>query len=333
MKLICLALILILTFCLKIIGQNSVDTIKFQSILHEFSLQNSMICLGEAHGVAGTNELELFIVDELVKKGHRFIIIEGGVAESAILNQYMITGDENLLLFTRARGSNYKKLITSIREINEHIRFIGVDFERGVCLEYLFNSWFEGIGDSALRGIVENLKTINGNTSAKKIKKILLNTKSNFVKHEQSFEEALGSNAKILKQILFNPVFLADYGLFSSKKRDRAILQNLLLLSDSVLTKSILIFGSNHFTNNNHFWERFMRNKEQKMDVTLILFAYYNCTNFLKPGKYYSSKPLSDFFTDYRATKPEISFETKIDKTLLNAGAKNKLIIAKLVNQ
>lgn len=333
MKLICLLQILTLTFCLKAFGQTGIDTVGFQSLLHRFSIQNSMVCLGEAHEIAGTNELEIFIIDELIKKGHRFIIIEGGLAESTILNQYMITGDENLLYFTRARGSNYRKLITRIREINEHIRFIGVDFERGVCLEYIFNTWLKNIKDPALQSVVKNMKSINGNTSAKRIKDILLNTKADFVKHEQGFEVALGSNAKTLKQILFNPVFLADYGLFSSQKRDRAILQNLLSLSDSVLTKSILIFGSNHFTNNNHFIDNYLSVKEQKMDITIILFTYYNCTNYLKSTKYYSAKPLSAFIKDCNTTKPEISFEEKIGKTIFNVGDKNKLIIAKLVNQ
>jgi hypothetical protein len=133
----------ILGFLNNALSQYNIDTIGLNACLEEFNLQNSFVILGEAHDVAGTSELEVHLIDKFFQYGYSTIIIEGGVSESAILNYYMMTGDESVLNYTHARRPNYKKLITNIREIDENIRFRGVDFERSICLEYLFNSWFK----------------------------------------------------------------------------------------------------------------------------------------------------------------------------------------------
>jgi hypothetical protein len=110
------------------------------------------------------------------------------------------------------------------------------------------------------------------------------------------------------------------------------ILENILGIENDVLKKSILITGSNHITNEKHFWTNFTSENTTEIKTVLVLFAYYNCTNYLKTGKYSSAEPLSNFTSGSHSTKPEISFETKIDKKISPMSDGNKFIVAKILN-
>jgi len=273
-----LIMIMLFGFWNLSLSQNNIDSTRFNIGLKDFNLDNSLVIFGEAHEVAGTYDLETFLINEFVKKGYSTIIIEGGKSEATILNQYMKTGNEGVLQFTRAKGENYKKLILAIREIDNKLRFKGVDFERGICLEYLFDNWFKDINTPNLKNVINKLQKIDSKISAKKLKKILISVQEEFTQQEEFFNDLLKENSKILKEIIFNPVFQADFGM-SSKKRDKSIVQNLVAIPNNDLTKSILIFGSNHFTNKGYFWENFAATKKQELESVLILFAYQNCTN------------------------------------------------------
>lgn len=82
--------------------------------------------------------------------------------------------------------------------------------------------------------------------------------------------------------------------MFTSKTRDENIVKNLAAIPTTDLQKCIIIFGSNHFTNKSLFCKVGLANHiSGSTDCQLFLFAYKDCTNFLKKGKYSSDQPLA----------------------------------------
>lgn len=317
----------------KLSGQENTAPLLLPEVINSFNSDNSLIMIGEAHDVAGTYELELAIIAHFVRKGHRTILFEGGVSEAIILNEYLETGNEELLEFTRARGEYYRKFIKGIKERNAEVRLQGVDFERSVCLEFVFNQWFAAIKQPALRELKNHLVKIKGRTSAKRVKEVLQEALPMYERSEEALRAELGqSRFALLGDILRNPVYQADFGL-SSKKRDEAILENLLNLPIQTLEQSILIFGSNHFTEGKHFWKQFSAARAGAIDGILILFAYQNCTNYLRKGKYTSVKPLADFLRPSEPEEPAIDFEVVSHEEFGRLNTKGKMVIAKLINQ
>jgi hypothetical protein len=199
-------------------------------------------------------------------------------------------------------------------------------------LEQVFNKWFKDINNPNLKKPISELNKINEFTSAKKVKKILLTVRKDFHLYQADFEKVLKKDAALLKKIIFNPVFEADYG-FSSEKRDENITKNLLKFSREELKESVLIFGSNHFTYHKHFWPDFAKEIKGKVDCLLFLFGYKNCTNLSKPEKYSSVKPLANFLTADNALEPKVTFVVEKNKELALAQKDKKLVIVKLLNQ
>ncbi len=323
---IALSLLILPLFCM---GQINIDTLSFINSFKAIHQANTLIAIGEGHQVKNTYQTEYFIISQVLPKGYQNILIEGGVSEAIILNEYLKTGDESLLFNTRARGEHYKKFIQSLYQLHQAqgpIHFIGVDFERSPCLAYLFQEWFQAIDDPSLSKPIKELRSIQESTSAKKMKKIILSVKDEYDTYEQAFQEALGPKAGLLKSILFNPVFYADFGV-TSKKRDEGIAKNLLALDKSVLNQSILIFGSNHFTNSKYFWTAFKQ--EYPAQTTLLTFAYKNCSNLIKDKPYNSVSPLLQYVEKETTQDSLIQFELIENATFHQAPS----IIVQLLNQ
>ena len=95
---------------ISIKSQTNIDTLRFDKTLQEFDQNNSMIVIGESHGVAGTYELQNQIIKTFVKRGHSTIILEAGISEVTLLNEYLVTGNEEILEYTRASNKQYKEL-------------------------------------------------------------------------------------------------------------------------------------------------------------------------------------------------------------------------------
>lgn len=193
-----------------------------------------MIVIGEAHEVEGTYGLEVFIIEDMMTKGYQYILYEGGISEVLLLNEYLSTGNEEVLDYTRARGvhyGNYMKSIYTLKKKYPKLTIKGVDFERAVCLGKVFSQWFSDIDDDS---IVAELINIYGKTKPKKVKEIILNVREDLLVNELPYRELLGSNFDLLRDIILNPVFQADFGL-SSKKRDEAIKNPLQSLDLAIL--------------------------------------------------------------------------------------------------
>ncbi len=327
--------ILLLAFSFSSFAQTNLDTLSFSTSMAQDSALNKPVLIGEAHEVKGTYEAEAFMIEELVKRGNTHLVLESGVSEIAILSEYLKTGNEDVLQFTRARGQNYRKFIQRLREIyllHPEMTLQGVDFERPVCLEYVFNKCFTGITDPALMPAINRLREIKANTSPKEVKEILLEVRAQYQQCESGFETALKENASNLKQIVFNPVFMKDF-MFTSKTRDENIVKNLAAISSADLNKSIIIFGSNHFTNKSLFWTGFANLIGDSTDCRLFLFAYKDCTNFLKKGKYSSDQPLATYVANESSLAPKVDFIAAYNKEISLTKPDGKFVVVRLVGQ
>jgi len=325
--------IILLVLSINVLGQKNIDSLSFKESVRGINDKQTLIILGEAHQVAGTCGVESYLINEFVKKGYTTILIEGGISEAVILNEYLDTGDEEGLNYTRAIGENYRELIKGIRELKgsyKELKFKGIDFEQSICLEQLFNKWFRDIENEKLDWLVKKLGSINADMSAKKVKKTILEVKKDYHLYEKELVKELEPNAILLRQIIYNPVFQADYGM-SSKHRDKSIVKNLLNIEKEKLKKSILIFGSNHFTYSKHFWSEFSEKIKGNLECALFLFSYKNCTNYVHPKKYSSVKPLSIYCDNLLTKESGIDFkEVRKEETI---SGDNKLIIVRLINQ
>ena len=310
-------------------GQTGIDTSTFHSSIAQFDLANSIVMIGEAHEVAGTYGLEKFIIEELSRKGFTNLILEAGNSEAEIYNMYMRTGNEELLNYTRARHSNYRAFITSLRKVNPELHFEGVDFERGVCLQLVFDSLFAQVKEASLLEYLRPLKSITGKTAAGKIKHLILSAAAEYGRYETLLKKELGEKETVFRKIIFNPVFQADFGL-SSVNRDRAIFKSLSAMSDTLLRHSILIFGSNHFTNKDHFGELLSNNNSTGVNLVWILFGYTDCTNFLRKGLYSSGEPLLGTIEHLSKAKPSVGFYLLEEHENIR---QKKWILAHLVHQ
>jgi hypothetical protein len=330
-----LKILFLLTFSFASNAQTNLDTLSFKNALATYSDDHFPVLIGEAHEVKGTYEVEAYMIEELVKNGNTHLVLESGVSEIAIISEYLNTGNEDVLQFTRARGQNYRKFIQRLREIyllHPEMTLQGVDFERPVCLEYVFNKWFTGINDPALIPAINKLREIKTNTSPKEVKAILLEVSKQYQQYESGFETALKENASYLKQIVFNPVFMKDF-MFTSKTRDENIVKNLAGIPTSDLNKSIIIFGSNHFTNKSLFWTGFANLIGDSTDCRLFLFAYKDCTNFLKKGKYSSDQPLAEYVANESSSVPRIDFISAFNKEISLTNPNGKFVVVRLVGQ
>ena len=326
---IAVIVLIILGATVPVTAQSGIDSASFSAAWQAFNPQNSFVMIGEAHEVAGTYGLESFIIDELSRKGYNQLILEAGNSEAEIYNMYMRTGNEELLNYTRARHTNYREFIKSLRKVNPDLHFAGVDFERGVCLQLVFDTLFADVKDTSLLEYLRPLKLINEKTAAGKIKHLLLSAATNYGRYETTLKQELGKREAVFRNIVFNPVFQADFGL-SSVNRDQAIYKNLCAISDTTLRHSMLIFGSNHFTNKDHFGDLLSKNNSTAVDLVWILFGYSDCTNYLRKGLYSSDAPLRAGIEQLSMTKPSVSF-------YLMKGNENikqkKWILAHLVKQ
>jgi hypothetical protein len=327
-------IVLLIAFLNTVYAQKNLDTLSFNTVISNFNPDNALIVIGEAHEIAGTYETELFIIEKFLKRGHHTIIIEGGISEAYLLNHFFSTGDENILNFTKAHRDTYKKFILNLKSFNfGPINFVGVDFERAVCLEYLFSKWFGNTDTPAeLLPYVKLLLKINSNTSDAKMKKILLDARKKYHLYESVLTEFLKDDVVYFKKIIFNPVFQADYS-FSSQKRDAAITKNLLSVPADILHNSILIFGSNHFTNKNYFWSDFAQKNKNALNCLPFLFAYKNCNNFIKPEPYNSVKPLSEYLLNIPEQKAKVGFSLQRNIMISPFDKQNRFILVQMIGQ
>lgn len=334
-KQLTLLIILSIIRCSLCYSQTGIDTTSFYAVMQTSGTFPQPIFIAEAHEIAGTYETELFIIETFLQKGNTNLILECGHAEAAILNEYLKTGEEEILYYTRARGAGYLEFMRSIRTLylnNPALHIQGIDFERTACMHFLFQRWFSGIHNTKIDAVIQQLTAINENTNAKQVKKIFLDISSNYANYESTLDSLLHENASIFKQIIFNPVFLSDF-TFSSKKRDFYILENIKQIPTQTLNSSVFIIGSNHFTNTKLFWHKYISGPDKITQGTLFMMAYENCGLLYGNKTFTSEKLLLNLLPVNADSNPVVRFTVAQSEQIPVLNDNGKFILVGLYNQ
>ncbi|GAB3807554.1 hypothetical protein GCM10028819_44650 [Spirosoma humi] len=150
----CLALV----FAIRSLATAQMDSVNYARLAHEEILtgkadefhlfdeafyQNQLFLLGESHGVAKPQEVDLRFLTHLNKRvGVRYYIAEVDASQAYYLNQYLATGNQatltkvfRLWVVQQAQWANkeYRHKIEAIRDLNQtlpqnrQIQFVGID--------------------------------------------------------------------------------------------------------------------------------------------------------------------------------------------------------------
>ncbi len=295
-------------WAVQLFAQSGLDQASFDQALQ--GEHKGLVVIGEAHEVKSTYPTELLIIEKLLEQGYTHILLEAGPAEVAILQRYLQSNDEWLLQHTRARGEHYKTFIKGLKTLYDTYPFTlqGIDFDRSSCTSFVLQNLLSYPFNHRVDSIKFDLLKINKETKPKDYKSIIQDVESRYSIYKNDVDSLLKDQAYIIEQIVNNPVFMSDYGI-SSKTRDQQIYQATNEIEDEVLAKSVLIIGSNHITNSEHWWSLAQENDALVAKAKIYLFAYANCTNFLKRKHYNSPKPLSNYMEKNELEEPMILFE------------------------
>lgn len=139
--------------------------------------ENEIFFAGENHGSVKSMEMNMYLLKYFVEKGNiKYILYEGGYCTGELLNNYLETGDENILTFiqdafsgTSVYTMEHYNLLKDIYNYNltlsedKKLKFVGVDIEHqpNVAIRYI-RSLIPGkeINDEEVREFIDILKSI-----------------------------------------------------------------------------------------------------------------------------------------------------------------------------
>ncbi len=325
-------------------AQNNLDTTSFNSVLEELPINDeNIIIIGEAHDVKNTLATELFIIKNLTKV--TTIYIEGGKSEAELLNIFLKTGDTTILNYTRARKNNgdYRVFLESISALNNEnkLTFRGFDFERPVCVGYLFSKWFfnvkiNNLNLDSLSQYILSLEELEDKTledvwkKSWKLQIIFDDLKSSFEENEEVYGDILGTNLSVFEDIVFNPV-RANFNT-----RDMNFTNTLLQYEkENGLSNSIIIVGSDHIVMKRSFIPLLLDKLPEKYTAFSFIFIYKNCENLDLEGiyKYNSKKQLLPFLRRQNENQPLIHFYFPQEQLIPTKNKKMKTVVTELYNQ
>jgi hypothetical protein len=325
-------------------AQVNIDTMAFTAIAQDLSLntENGMVIIGETHDAKNTFESQLFLIRHLVANGYKKIFIEGGKSEAQILNLYLSSGDTSILKYTRAANENreFRTFIERICELNKNtnagIVFYGFDFERPVCLNFLFHKWFENVitKDMGMNKNIEELLSIrdNGDRTFKRIyenseavKNVFNIIKADFVTYEKQYRDILKGNFSAFEEIVFNPSYFKSTG---DMQRDKYMAEAMLVYEGKVgLNKAIVITGTFHIVHRDRFISRLLKKTKMDYATTVFIPVYKNCTMLDQRTYKFNSehsllrclkdKPEKPLITFYRTTERFVPVDRKVMSTIL----------------
>jgi len=327
-------------------AQLNIDTSSFYSIFNTLEINDeTIIIIGEAHGVNSTNNTELFIIENLIVKGFKTLYIESGKSEATILNMYLETGDTTLFQYTRARegSGTYKSFLKSLYRMNNEkkigLNFKGFDFERPTSVGFLFSNWFfnveiNNIDIDRLSNYLLSIDNVESTTlkqvkmKSLKLQIVLDSIKTSFVEYKDQYKKILNNNFEEFKQIIYNPVepdFLTrDINFTKSILDDQ---------KEGRLNNSIIITGSNHILYKDKFIPLFLDSLPKKYTVHSFVFIYKNCKSVSEKKKYNSEKQLLKYLTVPNERQSLIQFSIP-KKSLFPTNKKNiTTIVTELYNQ
>ncbi len=313
-------------------AQTGLDTSSFHQAMKR--THEGLIIIGEAHEVKSTYPTELLIIKELLKQNYQHILLEAGPSEVAILNRYLMSGDELLLDYTRARSEHYRAFIQGLKNLYDEKPFTlkGIDFDRSSCASFVLQNLLSYPFENPVDSIKSDLLSITQETKPKEYKSIIESVKQKYPTYQPYVDSLLLDQASIIHEMVLNPVYMADYGI-SSQKRDAQIYESIAAIDSATLAKSILIIGSNHITNKQHWWSLVESDSTLASVAQLYLFSYKNCQNFIKRKNYTSSKPLADYIKPHESEEAIVYFESRKNPLEEVPSKPNQITIISLINQ
>ena len=218
------------------------DSVNYASLAHEemltgkpdnFSLfdeafyQNQLFLLGESHGVAKPQEVDLRLLTHLNKRiGVRFYIAEVDASQAYYLNQFLATGNQATLtrvfriwVDQQAQWANkeYRHKIESIRDLNQtlpknrRIQFVGIDRiqDKALTAEHLSELLGKhGRGQSTqllADSLIAQLTTDRPDSVAAKTALAWL---ADWTSNEAAYTRFWGKDAETVRQLLTNVSYL-----------------------------------------------------------------------------------------------------------------------------
>ena len=147
------------------------------SLMDSDLYENEIFFAGENHGSVKSMEMNMYLLKYFVEKGNiKYILYEGGYCTGELLNNYLETGDENILSFiqdafsgTSVYTMEHYNLLKHIYNYNltlsedKKLKFVGVDIEHqpNVAIRYIRSLIPDKeINDEEVREFIDILKSI-----------------------------------------------------------------------------------------------------------------------------------------------------------------------------
>jgi hypothetical protein len=300
---------------------NGLDTASFNTAFEKLNFNaKGIVVIGEAHKMRSMFTTEIFIIENLAKKGYKTLLLECGKSEAQIINMYMQTGDTAILKHTRAKepDGDYRRFLQSLYELkrrnNYTFVFKGFDFERPRSTSYLFATWFDTakIDDNSFKQHIAPLLTIrSSNIQANMMKEVFAeeeifeNIRNHFPKFETQYRKVLKDNFGLFKDIIFNPAPFGD------AVRDSNMNSNIISEEKAGnLSKAIIIVGSYHVCNDStRLIPLLSKTLSEKFSLTVFALIYSNCRNFNEDKRINSEERFLKYLEKKQTDKPVIDFK------------------------
>lgn len=223
---------------LILMGGKSID---LEGEFEEFTLLDDdfnnydIFIAGEAHGNNLSYEMQKYLSRYFIENHDvRYIVLEGSPANAELLNQYLITGEDEELkvVMDNFKGSPaysednyqlYKFYYEYNKELpnNKKIRFIGVDIEQSIknVAEYT-KLLIKKAGDTPPQNIERLIKKINGNAWVGN-KSIILELQESMKNNKEEFIEYFGENFFYFYLAIKNA-----FRSFNNTEREEAMVEN-----------------------------------------------------------------------------------------------------------
>ena len=223
--------------------------------------QNQLFLLGESHGVQKPQELDFELLKHLNQRiGVRYYVAEVDATKAHYLNQYLQTGDEKTLMKVfrswideKAQWANkdFFRKVQKIRALNQtlstdrQIQFVGIDQiqDKALVAEHV-NRLISG------RKLTKAARLLADSLTQKLIHKgpdslaanLALAWLTDWQANEPAYRKQLGSNAKMLHQLLTNVGYLKTI-----KSREATIFANFKTVLPSLNNEKLYGFwGFSH---------------------------------------------------------------------------------------
>ena len=187
-----------------------INDLSFKSIsLLDGDLENNQIFLtGESHGTKASYELKEYFTHKVFcrkKQSAKYIIYEGGFCTAELINEYLKTGDMEIInyIMSNLRGTqsytkNHYESIKNLYKYNQslpedrRLQLVGIDIEHQplIARRYITSLLPKDEAPSELKEMIEHVKKISRNNYQKNCKEIIKILENN----QESAKEYLGNN-------------------------------------------------------------------------------------------------------------------------------------------